>query len=179
MKPLNFNYGELYELFPEMTHYDYNGRKARTSFGFGDGWYPIVKSALTLIDLHVRTNNEQRLRAIEIHKAFNELRFDDLPAYMRAKAAAGDASFLPVIPEKKQLPQFMQIKEKFGGLRMYMSGGNGDPYFSAIINMAEAMASHTCEVTGDYGKLMIQNRSLYRVVSEAYAESTGGWEEVK
>jgi hypothetical protein len=46
---------------------------------------------------------------------------------------------------------FLQIKEKFGGLRIYATGG--DFYTRGIIDMAEEMARHVCEFSGDKGKI--------------------------
>jgi len=43
-----------------------------------------------------------------------------------------------------------QIKEKFGGLRFYYSGG--DDYISGMISMAESWAGHSCETCGAPGK---------------------------
>jgi hypothetical protein len=43
-----------------------------------------------------------------------------------------------------------QIKEKFGGLRFYYSGG--DDEISGMVRMAEAWAAHTCETCGAPGK---------------------------
>jgi len=43
-----------------------------------------------------------------------------------------------------------QIKEKFGGLRFYYSGG--DEYISGMVQMAEVWAGTTCEVCGEPGK---------------------------
>jgi hypothetical protein len=42
-----------------------------------------------------------------------------------------------------------QIKEKFGGLRFYYSGG--DEYISGLVTMAEAWTSHACEECGAPG----------------------------
>lgn len=44
----------------------------------------------------------------------------------------------------------VQVKEKFGGLRVYINGANDDVY--ALINEAEAKASKTCETCGKPGK---------------------------
>ena len=44
-----------------------------------------------------------------------------------------------------------QVKEKFGGLRFYYSGG--DEYISGLMSMTESVASVTCEVCGNPGKL--------------------------
>jgi hypothetical protein len=43
-----------------------------------------------------------------------------------------------------------QVKEKFGGLRFYYTGG--DDYISGLVSMAESMSEVTCEVCGSLGK---------------------------
>lgn len=44
-----------------------------------------------------------------------------------------------------------QIKEKFGGLRFYYSGGDG--YVDGLVTMAEQWAEQTCEICGERGEL--------------------------
>lgn len=44
-----------------------------------------------------------------------------------------------------------QVKEKFGSLRFYVSGG--DDYTDGVISMAEEMSSTTCEKCGSPGRL--------------------------
>jgi hypothetical protein len=46
--------------------------------------------------------------------------------------------------------KFDQIKEKFGGLRAYYSGG--DHYIRGLVSMAEMMSYKICEVCGNRGK---------------------------
>jgi hypothetical protein len=46
---------------------------------------------------------------------------------------------------------FTQIKEKYGTLRIYYTGGNA--YIDGVVNMAEALSSETCELCGAPGKL--------------------------
>ena len=46
--------------------------------------------------------------------------------------------------------QIVQIKEKFGGLRCYIDGGNA--YISGINDFAEYMSYVTCEHCGNPGK---------------------------
>ena len=46
--------------------------------------------------------------------------------------------------------RFDQIKEKFGGLRIYYSGG--DDYVRGVVNMAEEMSYKLCENCGNKGK---------------------------
>lgn len=45
----------------------------------------------------------------------------------------------------------IQVKEKFGSLRFYTTGG--DDYTSGIIAMAECLSSKICERCGDTGEL--------------------------
>ena len=46
-----------------------------------------------------------------------------------------------------------QVKEKFSGLRFYRSGGaDGNDYIRGLIDMAEAISYHTCEVCGKTDK---------------------------
>lgn len=47
--------------------------------------------------------------------------------------------------------EFVQIKEKFGTLRLYYNGG--DQYVEGVCSMAEAMSDCVCEVTGARGSL--------------------------
>ena len=44
-----------------------------------------------------------------------------------------------------------QVKEKYGTLRFYLSGGTDDMY--AVVNKAERLSSVTCETCGKPGKL--------------------------
>jgi len=42
-----------------------------------------------------------------------------------------------------------QVKEKFGGLRFYYTGG--DEFVEGVVAMAEAYSYHVCEQCGDLG----------------------------
>lgn len=65
---------------------------------------------------------------------------------------------------------FLQIKEKFGGLRIYVS--YCDDYINGVIRMAEKMSHVTCEVTGANGTLHIKGFCL-KTLNESYAKSNG------
>ena len=52
--------------------------------------------------------------------------------------------------EERGAYRVLQIKEKFGGLRLYMSAMT--PEIGAIIAEAEAACSTTCEICGGYGR---------------------------
>jgi hypothetical protein len=48
-----------------------------------------------------------------------------------------------------------QIKSKYGGLRFYYHGGDNN--IEGMVNFAETIANHTCEVCGKSGELINQN----------------------
>jgi len=60
-----------------------------------------------------------------------------------------------------------QVKEKFGTLRFYYSGG--DDYISGMVAMAEAMSGVTCEECGSPGKRV--GSGWVTTLCEAHAEA--------
>ena len=91
-----------------------------------DGWYELLSSICWRIFQHEENISER----IAVRNKF------DTP---------NDQSDLDYVPVK-----FDQIKEKFGGLRIYYSGG--DDYVEGIISMAEEYSYKVCEVCGNSGK---------------------------
>jgi hypothetical protein len=65
--------------------------------------------------------------------------------------------------------KFVQIKEKFGGLRIY-TDGYSDDYIRGIIDMAESMSYKTCDVTGRPGFLCIKGTWLKTLCPEKAEE---------
>jgi hypothetical protein len=51
---------------------------------------------------------------------------------------------------KAQKVEFVQVKEKYGGLRIYMNGG--DDRIDGMIQMAESFSYMICDVCGERGK---------------------------
>ena len=102
-----------------------------------DGWFDIIDAALTTIQGHITNRNNQIQSNIKYAKDHD---IND-PAYPEWRK---DIELL-------EYPQVQQIKEKFGGLRIYLS--SEDDYIFGIISMAEAMAARTCEVCGAKGHL--------------------------
>jgi len=60
-------------------------------------------------------------------------------------------------PKEPTCPQVVasQVKEKFGGLRFYYSGG--DEYVSALVNFAESMSYRICEDCGRMDETVSHN----------------------
>jgi hypothetical protein len=61
-----------------------------------------------------------------------------------------------------------QIKEKFGELRFYYSGG--DPSVSGMVIFAEYLCRQTCEVSGEKGELCVRG-SWFKTLSPKATES--------
>ena len=91
-----------------------------------DGWYELLSSVCWRIFQHEQNISER----IAVRNKYGTL---------------NDQSDLDYVPVK-----FDQIKEKFGGLRIYFSGG--DDYVEGIVGMAEEMSYKICEVCGNSGK---------------------------
>ena len=59
-----------------------------------------------------------------------------------------------------------QVKEKFGTLRVYYSGG--DDYIRGLVSMAQAMSGSTCEVCGNAGKF--RGKSWFYTACDEHAK---------
>ena len=88
-------------------------------FSHGDGWYDIIDSLCASIQNHINNKRYQ----------FREMSQEDFDEEHQVVAA--------------------QVKEKFGGLRFYVDGG--DDWVYGAISMAESMSYRTCEVCGAPG----------------------------
>jgi len=94
-------------------------------FQHGDGWYNIINNLCRCIQHHIDTTNELR-----------ELLLDENPYNIQ-------------IPDFVQQVVAEQVKEKFGNLRFYYTGG--DEFIRGLVNMAEMMTGVTCEDCGAPG----------------------------
>lgn len=114
---------ELYDKYPELfQNRNLPPTKSLICFGceHSDGWYGILSSLCFKIKQHETNINEQ-------------LKYNTDPEYK--------LDYTPV--------KFDQIKEKFGGLRVYYCGG--DEYVCGMVSMAEAISYQICEECGNKG----------------------------
>jgi hypothetical protein len=119
----------LYEEYPDLfSNRLKSPEESCMSWGceIGMGWYDILSSVCWRIFQHDE-NIADRIRIrTEKGKENEQL----------------DLDYIPV--------KFDQIKEKFGGLRLYYSGG--DDYVRGLVSLAEELSYKICEVCGDKGK---------------------------
>jgi hypothetical protein len=94
-------------------------------FECGDGWYNLIERLASNIQSYVDNQNDSYTYKVQRGEAKEE----DRPEYqVRA----------------------VQVKEKFGGLRFYVTGGG--EYVDGLIAMAEDVSYMTCESCGNPGK---------------------------
>ncbi len=123
----------LCERYPKMM---VNRNKPMTEtcmcWGFecGDGWFNILNQLMDNIQHHIDWKEKQRNWTSE----WNKEHPDELKE----------------IPEIVTQVTLDQVKEKFGTLRFYYTGG--DDYIRGLVSMAEAMSGVTCEECGNPGE---------------------------
>lgn len=116
-------------------------------FGFScdDGWFHIIDNACSLIvgrQQQIKERNETHAEWLELCK-----KGEFISEYVQGLYSTG------ALNKPEPIPSFTatQIKEKYGTLRFYYSGG--DDYINGIIAYAESMSQTTCEICGDKGLL--------------------------
>jgi hypothetical protein len=133
----------------------------------GSGWFDILDRMSSLIQHHIK---ETRRSAVYVKRYNRALRQaiggndTNLRFYYEKRLGHKQESveeFIKKDVEQKQfrvlhreVPSqlvFTQIKEKFGTLTVYSSGG--DEYCQGAIDMAEGLSSRICEDCGNPGKI--------------------------
>lgn len=133
-------------------------------FDCGDGWFNIINNLMGNIQHHIDWRNRQR----EVVIRFNKIReagqsgnaelFADLMAeeyankgisadYIKQRAEEFMTQPLQEVPPEIPQVTLDQVKEKFGTLRFYYTGG--DDVIDGMVRMAESMSGCTCESCGN------------------------------
>ena len=130
---------QLCEKFPKIFA-QRNGDMCETcmcwGFSCGDGWYPILEALCWNIQSHIKN----RLLTIKFAEKWNANVADpdfEWPDYWAERKKR-------TVPEPVSQVVATQVKEKFGTLRFYFSGG--DDVIDGMVSMAESMSSRMCEV---------------------------------
>ena len=129
-------------------------------FECGDGWFQILNQLMGNIQHHIDWRERQRDLDIKFNEIAVQLKAGDSTLFDESMKDMLNRDFvekrkqelidLP-LREIKECPQVTldQVKEKFGTLRFYYSGG--DDYISGLVSMAESMSGVTCETCGKPG----------------------------
>lgn len=135
-------------------------------FECGDGWFNIINQLMGNIQHHIDWRKRQRNTIIRFNKireagqSGNAELFADLMAaeygdkglgadFVKKRAEEFMTEPLQVVPEEIPQVTLDQVKEKFGTLRFYYTGG--DDVIDGMVRMAESMSGVTCEVCGSPG----------------------------
>jgi hypothetical protein len=130
-------------------------------FDIDDGWYTIIKTLCANIDNHIKWRRTQRALALVYNRALKRALAGDrtglmryysynLPSHKVIEQDIARAEFKSV-PEAIRHITVDQVKEKFGSLRFYYTGG--DDVVDGMVRMAESMSAVMCEQCGAPGKL--------------------------
>jgi len=130
-------------------------------FECGDGWFQILNQLMGNIQHHIDWRERQRDVAIKFRNMAEQLKAGDSTLfdeehkdllnrdYVEKRKQEFIDDPLREIPEPVVQVTLDQVKEKFGTLRFYYSGG--DDYISGLVSMAESMSGVTCETCGKPG----------------------------
>jgi hypothetical protein len=158
----------LCEKYPKLfVNRNKNIQESCMAWGFeiDDGWFHIIDKTCALIQGHIDWKNKERLRALRYNRALKRALAGDKSTLIKHYAYSGIATDWTLkkvdediaagqfreVPARSRQVTVDQVKEKFGTLRFYYTGG--DEYISGITSMAEAMSGVTCEVCGNVGEL--------------------------
>ena len=131
-------------------------------FDCGDGWFNILDQLMGNIQHHIDWKEKQRTSAMAYNlmaaqaKEGNFDLFDDSmkdlnnPEYKAKRLSEVIAGDFRSVPESIPQVTLDQIKEKFGTLRFYYTGG--DDVIDGMVRMAESMSGVTCETCGNPGQ---------------------------
>jgi hypothetical protein len=131
-------------------------------FECGDGWFNILDQLMGNIQHHIDWKEKQHNWAIEHNNMVTQCRegiFDLFEKSMESIVSQEYkekrleeilANGFRAVPETIPQVTLDQVKEKFGTLRFYYTGG--DDIIDGMVRMAESMTEVTCEECGNIGE---------------------------
>jgi hypothetical protein len=131
-------------------------------FSHGDGWFNIINNLCSNIQHHIDWKEKQRLGAIKHNEIASQLKAGNSELFDKSMSSNLNQEYknkrkqeliedpLWIVPDAVPQVTVDQVKEKFGTLRFYYSGG--DDVIDGMVRMAEAMSAVTCEKCGNVGR---------------------------
>ena len=120
-------------------------------FCCGDGWFNIINSlSMLLCNGWSQAKKEYDFIAGRVGQLiYPQDKETDFNKMINQEMVDNRALILD--KEYDLVPKVVQVKEKFGSLRFYVSAATDEQY--AMINLAEVMSSMTCEDCGKPGRI--------------------------
>jgi hypothetical protein len=155
----------LCEKYPKMmVNRDKSMMETCMCWGFecGNGWFNLLDQLMGNIQHHIDWKARQREVAIKFNQMAEQLKAGDSTLFdeeykdvigldFKEKRRQELIDRFPIaIPEPIPQVTLDQVKEKFGTLRFYYTGG--DDYISGMVTMAESMSGVICEDCGNPGE---------------------------
>ena len=155
----------LCEKYPKMmVNRNKNMQETCMCWGFecGDGWFNILDQLMGNIQHHIDWKEKQRKWAMDYNEMATQAKAGNFELFEETTKAQPNDQYkenrLKEIVEGNfrevpdTIPQVTldQVKEKFGTLRFYYSGG--DDAIDGMVRMAESMTGVTCEECGNVGE---------------------------
>jgi len=148
-------------------------------FEHGDGWYNIINALCGNIQDHIDWKRRQRARALKMNRKIKKaIELNSVEPIInlfngdwwvdRCEEIVREKKYDDV-PEKVHHVTAIQVKEKFGTLRFYYSGG--DDAVRGMVSMAESMSACTCEECSIPGK--VRHGGWIRTLCDEHAKESG------
>lgn len=155
--------------------------KSNMAWGFEheDGWFHILAALCSRIQGRIETINNLHDWIVKYNEMIaaaqknNWTKFDDFYQARLGSTSNDDKLFIlrqragildgtvtfRVVPAQIEQVVAQQVKEKFGKLQFYSTGG--DSYIDGMIEMAESISTTTCETCGCPGVMRTKHSWMY------------------
>jgi hypothetical protein len=172
----------LCKKYPKMmVNRNKNMQETAMCWGFdcGDGWFQILNQLMSNIQHHIDWRLRQREVAIRMREIAEQLKAGNSELFDQDTKEMINQEYkekrrqelidqpLREVPDPIAQVILDQVKEKFGTLRFYYTGG--DEYISGLVSMAESMSGVTCETCGNPGKSL--GRGWITTLCKEHAEA--------
>jgi len=140
---------KLFEKYPKiLAGKDKPITESLIPFGFecGDGWFWLIGNLCDTIQKYCDSRNcGVRIRNKAAHQKAEALEKTPPEGFREIK----------VVEEDEWQVEATQVKEKFGGLRFYINGGDDEVY--GMISFAEHLSYHICEQCGSTENVKVRS----------------------
>lgn len=174
---------KLCAAFPKLfvnRHADMRTTAMCWGFDCGDGWYEILNHLCGNIQHHIDWKERQREVAIKHNAMVAKMQAGDFTEfeqktqgwtedYCKLQRERYLSESARAVPDPIAQVTVDQVKEKFGTLRFYYSGG--DSTIDGMVRMAESMSSVMCEECGSIGRR--HHGGWVRTLCDTHAEEQG------